>query len=319
MSIADKHVIFCGANSGSPSRDSHLWSPRTTMGKIVERALAPLGYEVDIDPRGFGMANLRLVSAGEADLGAIGGDQAWWAYEGKYDFAGEARRNLRVIASIHFPAWLGVAVRWETGLTSLTQIKERHLPLRVVGANGPQADMVLSHYGLSRELIESWGGKFLRVTGNALTWFITSGDYDMIIDAIYAANTPEARHWWEATVRHELRFLPLADDLIGQVARETGGEPGFIPHQLMRGVVGDIPSVARSPHVIYGRDDTPDDFAYLLAQTLDENRHLFRQVYLPYSYDPKTVARDSGVPLHPGAAAYYREAGYVLEAVVAGR
>src|SRR5207247_1513220 len=108
MSIANKHVVFCGANSGSPSRDSHLWSPRTTMGKIVERALTPLGYEVDIDPRGFGMANPRLVSAGEADLGAIGGDQAWWAYEGKYDFEGEARRNLRVIASIHFPAWLGV-------------------------------------------------------------------------------------------------------------------------------------------------------------------------------------------------------------------
>ena len=312
MSIADKRVVFCGANSGSPSRDAHLWSPRTTMGKIVERALAPLGYRVDIDLRGFGMANLRLVAAGEADLGAIGADQACWAYEGRYDFAADGpRRNLRAVASIHFPAWLGVAVRWETGITDLAQIKERQLPLRIAGANGPQAELLLNHYGLSRDLIESWGGKFLRVTGNALTWFITSGDYDMIVDAVYAANTPEARHWWEASVRHELRFLPLPDALIQRIATETGGEPGFIPHQLMRGVVGDIPSVARSPHLIYGRDDLPEDFAYLLARTLDENRHLFRQVYLPYSYDPKTVAWEGSIPLHPGASRYYRETGYL--------
>jgi hypothetical protein len=257
------------------------------------------------------------VSGGEADLGAIGGDHAWWAYEGKYDFAGDARRNLRVIASVHFPAWLGVAVRWETGITDLSQIAERKLPLRIVGANGPQAEMLFEHFGFSRKMVESWGGKFLRVTGNALTWFITNGDYDMIVDAIYAANTPEARHWWEATVRHELRFLPLPDDLRQRLAKETGGEPGHIPHQLMRGVVGDVPSVARTPHVIYGRDDTPEDFAYLLAKTLDEKRHLFREVYLPYSYDPNTVAHDMGVPLHPGAQRYYREVGYLQESAVA--
>ena len=313
MSIADKQVTFCGAfNTGNPSRDEHLWSPRTTMGKIVERALGPLGYQVDIDFRGFGMANLRLVSKGEVDLGAIGGDHASWAYEGRYDFVKDGPlSNLRAIAAIHFPAWLGVGVRWETHVTDLAQIKERQLPLRIVGANGPQAKLVLEHYGLSRKLIESWGGKFLHVTGNALTWFITNGDYDMIIDAIYAANTPEARHWWEATVRHELRFLPLPDDLIQQIVKETGGSPGHIPHQLMRGVVGDVPTVARTPHLIYGRDDTPEDFAYLLAKTLDEKRNLFREVYLPYSYDPKTVARDNGLPLHPGAERYYREAGYV--------
>jgi uncharacterized protein len=311
MSIADNHVRFCGAMSIVPGRNAHVWSPRTTMGKIVERALKPLGYEVEIDIRGVGMANPRLVSDGEDDLGCIGPDHLCWAYQGKFDFAKEGpRQNLRVLASIHFPAWLGVAVRWETGITNLAQIRERQLPVRVVGGTGAQYKMIMEHYGLSREKIESWGGKFLRPTGMPLTWFITSGDYDVIMDAVYAAYTPEARHWWEALVRHDLRFLPLPDDLIQKVCAEAGGTPGFIPHQLMRGVVGDIPAIAREPHVIYSRDDLPGDFAYLLAKTLDENRHLFREVYLPYSYDPKTVARDTGVPLHPDAERYYRERGY---------
>jgi uncharacterized protein len=310
--IGDKKVVFCGAsNVGNPSRDPHLWSPRTTMGKIVERAIGPLGYQVEIDHRGFGPANPRLVAKGEVDLGAYGGDQLGWAYEGKFEFTEDGPlSNLRIIANVHFPAWLAVAVRWETGITDLAQIKERKLPVRIVGGNGPQYELVFEHYGLSRKMIESWGGKFLRVTGNALTWFITNGDYDVIMDATYAANTPEARHWTEASIRHELRFLPLPDDLVQRICIETGGTPGFIPHQLLRGVVGDVPAVQRQSHAIYGTDALPEDFAYLLTKTLDQKRNLFREVFIPYSYDPATVAHDYGIPLHPGAERYYKEMGY---------
>ena len=49
----------------------------------------------------------------------------------------------------------------------------------------------------------------------------------------------------------------------------------------------------------------------MLAKGLDEHREYFRQTLLPYSYDEKTVARERGVPLHPGAARYYREIGYL--------
>ena len=309
MSFADKHIVFAGA--AIPGWEEHWWSPRTTMGKIVARALAPLGYEVTIDPRGWGRTNSRLVAEGEAQLGALGADHLGWAYAGQFDFAASGgNQSLRTIASIHFPAWLGVAVRWETGITSLAQIKERQLPVRVVTTGGPQFQMILAHYGLSRELIESWGGKFLRTTHHPLTWFVTNGDYDVILDAVYAAYAPEARHWWEASVRHELRFLPLPEDLIQFIAKETGAEPGFIPHQLMRGVVGDIPSLARPPHLIYGRDDMPEDFAYVLAKTLDAKSNLFREVFLHYSYDHKTAGRSALVPLHPGAERFYREVGY---------
>jgi TRAP-type uncharacterized transport system substrate-binding protein len=31
----------------------------------------------------------------------------------------------------------------------------------------------------------------------------------------------------------------------------------------------------------------------------------------PWYYDPRTVAASSVIPLHPGAAKYYREHGYV--------
>jgi TRAP-type uncharacterized transport system substrate-binding protein len=32
---------------------------------------------------------------------------------------------------------------------------------------------------------------------------------------------------------------------------------------------------------------------------------------MAFSYDPDVVASDVGIPIHPGAARYYREAGYL--------
>ena len=161
--------------------------------------------------------------------------------------------------------------------------------------------MLFEHYGLSREMIESWGGKFFAANGNALTWFITSGDYDMIVDAVYAAYT-EARHWWEASVRHELRFLPLPDDLIQTNGQETGGEPGpSAPAHARRG--RRHPSVARSPHVIYGRDDLPEDFAFSACEGPRREPSP-----VPRGLPPVLVRKpaedrraEDGIPVHAGA------------------
>jgi TRAP-type uncharacterized transport system substrate-binding protein len=244
-------------------------------------------------------------------------------------FAAEGpHQNLRVIASVELPSWLGVAVRAETGIIDLTQIKSQQRPVRVIGGTGQAFESIWRYYGLSREVIESWGGQFLPVlpalpaSGKSPAlqgWLrismtevlVRSGNFDVIMDTIYAAYTPEVSHWWNAAFLHNLRFLPLPDELIRAAAEQIGGKRGFIPHRLMRGVEVDTPAVERPGMVIYGRDDMPEAFAYLLAKALDEGRHLFRQTHLPYSYDPGTVARDPGNPLHPGAALYYQEMGYL--------
>ncbi len=109
-----------------------------------------------------------------------------------------------------------------------------------------------------------------------------------------------------------MRFLPMRADLITRLCESGEVEgPGFIPHRLMRGVDEDIASVERFPQVIYSREEIPAAFVYEVAKALDDGRHLFRQTHLPYSYDPRTVAKTRAVPLHLGAERYYREVGYL--------
>jgi hypothetical protein len=107
----------------------------------------------------------------------------------------------------------------------------------------------------------------------------------------------------EATVLYDLRFLPVPEELARKLC-DAGlyEEPGFIPHMLMRGIREDIPSVQRLPTVFYTRDDVDEGFIYEVTKALDDGRHLFRQTHMPYSYDPRYVARPRGVPL-PGAGA----------------
>jgi TRAP-type uncharacterized transport system substrate-binding protein len=55
----------------------------------------------------------------------------------------------------------------------------------------------------------------------------------------------------------------------------------------------------------------PDNFAYTLAKALDERQDLLAFTHMNWSYSIRTVWKDGNVPLHPGAARYYKERGYM--------
>lgn len=300
-------LVFAGA--GPPG----MGTPWGTLGEVTARALAPHGYEVRLESRSFGPNNARYVADGRADLGATHLTRVLGAYHGRWEYAGEPpRTNLRVIAAINHPSWIGVAVRADSDIGDLGDIARRRLPVRVKSGAGPMFQLVYEHHGLSRALIESWGGSFHELTlGRDVLPWVREGDFDLLLDTIYAAYTPEARHWHEAAILHDLRFIPLPHELVRRICAEVGGTPSAIPHHLVRGLDTDVPSVARLPQVVYARVDTPDDLAHTVARALDDSRHLLRSTHIPFSYDPRTVAQTHGAPLHRAAAAYYRDMGYL--------
>jgi len=105
--------------------------------------------------------------------------------------------------------------------------------------------------------------------------------------------------------------LELAKDLRTTVEKQFDLEEGTIPVGLFRTIDKPIPAVTRTGTVLYGRDDMPDEFAYTLAKAMDEHQDLLQWSNVGYSYNPHTVWKAFGVPLHPGAARYYRERGYM--------
>jgi uncharacterized protein len=300
------------------------------IGTIVKDVMKPYGWDIQICSSCAGAARAaRLVAAaavppkpapnspeapppnGPVDFGATGANYLWWAFQGSHDFASDpegARKQLRLIANIQSPSYILAAVKSDSGITDLRQIKDKRMPVRILTTQQTQyiVPAILEYYGLSKEIIESFGGS-LAPGNNAAD----RKAFDVIIASGLNDYMPEYEIWVDLSQRFDLKFLELPADLRTNLAKDFDLEERNTPLNLIRGIDRPIPSLVRTGTVIYGRDDMPEDFAYTLAKALDEHQDLLQWSNVTYSYNPYTVWKAYGSPVHPGAARYYRERGYM--------
>lgn len=322
---AAKKPIFGGACPTCP------WG---AMAEVVQAALKSSGWDVQIcyycagGPRAARMvagammatppakpaADARPTPKGPVDFGATGAQLLWWAYQGTNNFGKDPegpRKQLRLIANIQQPAYLLVAVKATSGITDLRQIVEKRLPVQIVASDLiGDTPTLLEFYGLTKEKVESFGGH-LNLGSN--TGPENRKDVDVIIGWAALVNAPEYNMWYEVTQKHDLKFLALPDDLLDKLAKQFDFDKRNVPLGLLRGIDRPIPTVVRTGTVVYGRADMPDEFAYILAKAMDEHQDLLQwsNSSMNFSYNWHTVWKAYGVPLHPGAARYYKEKGYM--------
>lgn len=322
--IAVKKPVFGGACKLCP------WG---ALAEVVRQAMQPCGYDVQIcyncnaAPSPLIVADARVPppyrpdpavpaalappnapGLGPVDFGATAVQFMVGAYRGTGPYASEKpRKNLRLIANIQSPNYLIVASRAETGITDLAQIRQHRWPLRIFARVTPGGleDQILSYYGIPAGSIRAAGG-------GIGTSAADRDSFDIIIHASQGLTTaPEFRVWTEVSQRSRLNYIQLPDDLLARLARSDWQEPAIVPVGLLPGIERPIRTVARTGTVVYTRSDVPDGFAYDVAKALDEQQQLLQWSHLFFSYNARTVWKAYEVPLHPGAARYYRERGYM--------
>jgi len=243
---------------------------------------------------------------GRVELGATSDQILIAAYDGTGPYAKEGpRRQLRLLANIASPVYIIVAVRRGSGLTNLAQLKDHKGPLKIV-ADADVSGVLFAYYGVSMDSLKAAGATFASSLVPA-----QRADADLIIHYGTLANAPEFNIWYDASQREDLVYLQLPDDLIAKLAHDLNLERRDIPTGLLRGQETPIHTVARTGTAIYGRADMPASFAYLVARALDEQQDLFQWSMGNFSYNRYRVAKVGDVPLHPGAARYYRQRGYL--------
>lgn len=293
--------------------------PWGELGEFLQDAMKPLGYDVilcrncnrDRGPRLVANAGtpppLDALDArtgtterfdAPVDFGITASGILANAYKGQHG-------NLRLIAKIEDPTFLLVAVKASSGITDLAQIKAQKLPVKILAGGG--ADAALRHYGMTRDDIAEWGGSV-----NASMGARETAEFDVIIDDHGTPfMNPEGSHWTILSQRHDLRFLDIPETLLQEFAATGGYRIVSTKWGLLKGVDRNIRTVARSGEAIFAREDTPEQAAYDVAKAADQARGELIYLIRRYSLDPRTVTENQGVPLHPGAARYYREIGYI--------
>ena len=199
-----------------------------------------------------------------------------------------------------------------TGITTVEDLVAQKYPVKlVIKTNGTfgelAAEKVFEALGVTLEDVASWGGVVEKTGGDAIKSGLQDDLYDMTIDHIGAgqANTSEL------CLTHDMYDVQLGEETMKKMV-EMGYDYVTVDANTWNGQTEEIKTVG-SQQVILVRADLDYAVAYHMAKAVCENKDDLASAVSAMSYlDPQTAGTMTltGVPLHPGAAAYYEDAGY---------
>ena len=282
--------------------------------RIVAEARTPPPYKVDANVSAE-VAPPNAPGLGAIDFGATGAQFMCDAYHaaGRYS-KDKPMTNLRLLANIQQPPNYLIVAAKDGSITDLSQARAKHWPLRIYAVvNNPLVDEVLAYYGLSEKEIVDAGGF---VGGSSPDPFSAPDpkSYDLIIHmGGWVSTMPETKTYSDVIQMSKWNFLSLPEPLLAKLAQDFHAERGNIPFGWLPGIDHAIPSISQPGMgtVVYARADFPDSYAYDTAKALDEHQDQLLRTNQYFFYDIHKVAKACDVPLHPGAARYYKQVGYM--------
>jgi TRAP-type uncharacterized transport system substrate-binding protein len=224
---------------------------------------------------------------------------------------------LRIIAVLPALDQMVFAVKQETGLKTITDIRDRKFPLKLSLRGQPDHSLqvIINHVcaaaGFTLEDIVSWGGQVRYDAGMAYGENRIGAVHRGEIDAIFDEG---ASAWGNMALELGMTFLSL-DEAMLQRLESVGLRRGTIEKKSFPKLSANVPTLDFSGWPIYTLDSTPDALVRDFCRALDESKER-----IPWAKNEplpiKQIVRDSDeghleVPLHPAAAQYWREQGYL--------
>ena len=307
-----------GAVSGEPvaldlvtsSSGTSWYSYGATLSEVLTKGL-PSGSMVNAAAEGGATSNPIQVAQGAYQLGIGYNMSCKWAYNGEGLYT-EAYDNLRGIAGYLDTFYYVAVVRTDAGWTDLAEVAEKHLPINIsclpAGNMGNVVTgMILEYYGMTFDDIISWGGTVEYADWTTSVENIKDGRTDFICHNItqgHAAMT-------ELASTTDMTFIQFPQEMIDTFVNEKGFSPETLPAGSFNGQDEDLSTFGVTSN-LFCTSDLSDEVAYDLAKAMCENAADVNAGHTALQrFSPETAADEAGlgIPLHPGAEQYYKEAG----------
>ncbi|MDH4265252.1 MAG: TAXI family TRAP transporter solute-binding subunit [Deltaproteobacteria bacterium] len=262
-------------------------------------------------------ANLNLIAKHDIESAFVQNNTAYQAYKGIDQFAGKPVKNVRGIATL-YPEVIQIVLLKSAGVKSVANLKgKRVIPGDRGSGTAVDAENICKSAGLT---FNDFG---------ALDWLSFSGISQRMKDnqadaGFITAGIPTAAVM-ELTSTADIDFLNLDDALIKKI---TDTWPFYakvtIPAGTYRGQDKAVNTVAVMAQWVTDAQ-IPDDIIYELTKALwEEGTHVLRGDKAPSAatimgqvhakgkdVQLRTALDGMAIPLHPGAARYYREKGLI--------
>ncbi|HLS18593.1 MAG TPA: TAXI family TRAP transporter solute-binding subunit [Paracoccaceae bacterium] len=254
------------------------------------------------------VANVNAVAGGTLESGFSQSDVATWAQTGTGIWEGrEAVEGLRAIANL-YPESIHLVASAKSGIESVGDLAGKRVSLDEPGSGTiVDARIILEAHGLSEDDVEAAYLKpeqaAERMQDGAMDAFFFVGGYPAGAIAELASQTA-------------IVLVPIAGDEASAIIDEYGFfAEETIPAGSYPGVDADVPTISVGAQWITHADQ-PEELIYEITKALwnDDTRALFDAGHARGKQITLETALDGvGIPLHPGAERYYREAGLLAD------
>jgi TRAP transporter TAXI family solute receptor len=283
--------IMSGPQGGS-------WYPLAgAIQGIVEKSIP--GTNVQVAP-GAGISNVLGLQNNKAEMGFGNSVSSYDGIHGNDPFK-QKTDNVCHIATLYFQYFHVVAVA-DAGIKSMGDAGGKALTTQQKGNTGEQ---------MTRDLLKVYGLDYSKLRK------VNFGSYNDSVEQLKDGHaqvftlitTIPASAVMDLGSARKITVVPVPDDKLRELQKiNKGYDKRIIKAGTYPGQEKDIQTIGTWTHLMM-RCSTPEDLAYKVTKALAANtENLGNVVAAVKGLTTKELAIDVGVPYHPGARRFYREA-----------
>ncbi|RDL47291.1 hypothetical protein BLJAPNOD_06131 [Ensifer sp. M14] len=250
------------------------------------------------------VANINAIAGGSLESGFAQSDVATWAYTGTGIWEGKpAVDKLRAIANL-YPESIHLVASASSGINSVADLKGKKVSLDEPGSGTlVDARIILEGYGLSEADVSA---EFLKPDQAA------DRMRDGAMDAFFFVGGFPAGAIAELASQHKVKLVPISCEEAPSICEKyTFFAADAVPGGTYEGNPEEVKTLSVGAQWITSADQK-DDLVYGITKAL-WNENTRKQLDAGHAKG-KMITKESalngvGIPLHPGAERFYKEAG----------
>ncbi|WP_417250373.1 TAXI family TRAP transporter solute-binding subunit [Celeribacter sp.] len=273
--------------------------------RLVNKGRKDHGIRCSVESTGGSVYNVNTIKEGELEFGVAQSDIQYNAYNGVVQFEGDAFEGLRAVFSVH-PEPFTVVARADADITSFEDLKGKRVNIGNPGS-GQRATMEV--------LLEAmdWSTDDFALASELKASEQSAALCDNQIDAmVYTVGHPSGSIQ-EATTACDSVLVNVTGDVVdGLIEEYPFYRKATIPGGMYRGNDADTTTFGVGATFVTS-DAVSEEAVYAVVSSVFENFEDFTGLHPAFAnLKPEEMATAGlSAPLHPGAAKYYKEQGWI--------
>ncbi len=274
--------------------------------RLVNKGRKEHGIRCSVESTGGSVYNINTIREGELEFGVAQSDWQYHAYHGtsKFEEAGPFE-GLRAVFSVH-PEPFTVVARADSGVSNFSDLKGKRVNIGNPGS-GQRGTMEVLLEGLG------WTTDDFALATELKAAEQSAALCDNQIDAmVYTVGHPSGSIQ-EATTSCDSVLVTVDGPVVEKLISENDYyRSATIPGGMYRGSDADVATFGVGATFVTSAD-VSDEAVYAVVSSVFDNFEDFKKLHPAFAHlKPEEMATAGlSAPLHPGAAKYYKEKGWI--------